>query len=119
FPARLHPPQLLLSLHSHPPPHPPPPPPIPTRRSSDLAATAPRRDGAWLAQARAALDSRPAAWASVTSQTRNRLHPAEVFRVLRRSEEHTSELQSPDHRVCRLRLEKEKLNARADVRAQE
>src|SRR5258708_25954110 len=28
-----------------------------------------------------------------------------------RSEEHTSELQSPDHLVCRLLLEKKKLNA--------
>src|SRR5438552_14244178 len=32
---------------------------------------------------------------------------AEAFRLLReRSEEHTSELQSPDHLVCRLLLEK-------------
>src|SRR5947208_10551967 len=30
--------------------------------------------------------------------------------VLSRSEEHTSELQSPDHLVCRLLLEKKKLN---------
>src|SRR5258708_29805674 len=30
----------------------------------------------------------------------------------RRSEEHTSELQSPDHLVCRLLLEKKKKNAR-------
>ena len=30
------------------------------------------------------------------------------FRELRRSEEHTSELQSPDHLVCRLLLEKKK-----------
>src|SRR5258708_31964916 len=29
-----------------------------------------------------------------------------VFRILVRSEEHTSELQSPDHLVCRLLLEK-------------
>src|SRR5258708_17581596 len=29
-------------------------------------------------------------------------------RVVRRSEEHTSELQSPDHLVCRLLLEKKK-----------
>src|SRR5438552_7997435 len=34
-----------------------------------------------------------------------------------RSEEHTSELQSPDHLVCRLLLEKKKLNhvVRADL----
>src|SRR5438552_9661380 len=31
-------------------------------------------------------------------------------RVARRSEEHTSELQSPDHLVCRLLLEKKKIN---------
>src|SRR5207244_10118642 len=30
------------------------------------------------------------------------------FRFLNRSEEHTSELQSPDHLVCRLLLEKKK-----------
>src|SRR5258708_19685402 len=31
--------------------------------------------------------------------------------IKRRSEEHTSELQSPDHLVCRLLLEKKKTNA--------
>src|SRR3954464_5721296 len=41
------------------------------------------REGGWLKEARAALDNRPAAWASLTSQTKGRLHPAEVFRVLR------------------------------------
>src|SRR5258708_21251927 len=35
---------------------------------------------------------------------------AECFPI--RSEEHTSELQSPDHLVCRLLLEKKKKNAR-------
>src|SRR5258708_19507903 len=35
----------------------------------------------------------------------------EVSRVLKRSEEHTSELQSPDHLVCRLLLEKKKNNS--------
>src|SRR5258708_16359086 len=33
-------------------------------------------------------------------------------RKITRSEEHTSELQSPDHLVCRLLLEKQKLNLR-------
>src|SRR5258708_21092963 len=33
-------------------------------------------------------------------------------RSLERSEEHTSELQSPDHLVCRLLLEKKKKNKR-------
>jgi len=46
------------------------------------AATKPR-DAGWLKEARAGLDNRPAAWASVASQTAGRLHPAQVFRVLR------------------------------------
>src|SRR5947208_7413718 len=36
-------------------------------------------------------------------------------RVPPRSEEHTSELQSPDHLVCRLLLEKQKRNLRSDA----
>ena len=47
------------------------------------AATMKSRDGKWLTEARAALDNRPAAWSAIVSQTANRLHPAEVFRVLR------------------------------------
>ena len=47
------------------------------------AATAKTRDDGWLAEARAALDNRPAAWATITAQTPGRLHPAEVFRALR------------------------------------
>src|SRR5258708_24016549 len=34
------------------------------------------------------------------------------FLIVERSEEHTSELQSPDHLVCRLLLEKKKSNVR-------
>ncbi len=41
------------------------------------------RSGDWLAEARAALDRRPAAWASIAAKTPGRLHPAEVFRALR------------------------------------
>src|SRR5258708_15037747 len=37
-------------------------------------------------------------------------HPVEAAAVHDRSEEHTSELQSPDHLVCRLLLEKKKRN---------
>src|SRR5258708_31599101 len=37
-----------------------------------------------------------------------RLVPVSVNSTLVRSEEHTSELQSPDHLVCRLLLEKKK-----------
>src|SRR5258708_10719740 len=35
-------------------------------------------------------------------------HPGNIFLTDDRSEEHTSELQSPDHLVCRLLLEKKK-----------
>src|SRR5258708_27913280 len=38
---------------------------------------------------------------------------ADVEDVVSRSEEHTSELQSPDHLVCRLLLEKKKNNTTA------
>jgi acetolactate synthase-1/2/3 large subunit len=40
-------------------------------------------DTAWLAEARRARDIRPPSWQDVVSQTPGRLHPAEVFRVLR------------------------------------
>jgi acetolactate synthase-1/2/3 large subunit len=46
------------------------------------AATKIRSDG-WLAEARAALDNRPAGWTSIAAQTPGRLHPAQVFRALR------------------------------------
>src|SRR5258708_15601877 len=36
------------------------------------------------------------------------IHPGDVFLLNDRSEEHTSELQSPDHLVCRLLLAKKK-----------
>src|SRR5207244_11993939 len=80
---------------------------FPTRRSSDLRkntfSTSPRR---------------------ATSATKRRMWPRAVacsrtaiiaWRGLPsddRSEEHTSELQSPDHLVCRLLLEKKKKNTR-------
>ncbi len=58
-----------------------------TRAAAEtLIARAPKmksRDGGWLKEARAALDNRPAAWASIVSQTPGRLHPAQVFRALR------------------------------------
>src|SRR5438876_6558579 len=71
---------------------------FPTRRSSDLG---PRRVCRGARQCRASgLSGRPAA-------ARRGVRAAE--RVdLARSEEHTSELQSPVHLVCRLLLEKKK-----------
>jgi acetolactate synthase-1/2/3 large subunit len=47
------------------------------------ARKAPQRDKVWLAEARRALDMRPAVWGDVVSKTPGRLHPAEVFRILR------------------------------------
>jgi acetolactate synthase-1/2/3 large subunit len=47
------------------------------------AAHAKPREGSWLAEARAALDNRPAAWTGLAAQAPGRLHPAEVFRALR------------------------------------
>src|SRR5947208_7980926 len=44
----------------------------------------------------------------VKSSYKSGLHPTEYFFHAMRSEEHTSELQSPDHLVCRLLLEKKK-----------
>jgi acetolactate synthase-1/2/3 large subunit len=41
------------------------------------------KGGGWHSEARVALDNRPAAWSNIVSKTTNRLHPTEVFRVLR------------------------------------
>src|SRR5207244_13033974 len=55
---------------------------------------------------------RPPGWHSFSGVPLSRCHPRGVCRrgrphsVRPRSEEHTSELQSPDHLVCRLLLEK-------------
>src|SRR5258708_25234132 len=47
----------------------------------------------------------PSAWISAIARC---APPADTAPSSRRSEEHTSELQSPDHLVCRLLLEKKK-----------
>src|SRR5207244_10906856 len=77
--------------------------PFPTRRSSDLRADAARGDA----------DRRPGAGESDLGgrrgrkdHARARRHQAAPRAVRGRSEEHTSELQSPDHLVCRLLLAK-------------
>jgi acetolactate synthase-1/2/3 large subunit len=41
------------------------------------------QNSTWLAEVRRALDERPALWQHVVSKTAGRMHPAEVFRVLR------------------------------------
>src|SRR5258708_27640060 len=47
-------------------------------------------------------------------RTANRINPQNHSAA--RSEEHTCELQSPDHLVCRLLLEKKKIDARTRVK---
>jgi thiamine pyrophosphate-dependent acetolactate synthase large subunit-like protein len=58
----------------------------PAAAAEKLTAGAKRaalRNTAWLAEACRALDARPASWRDVVSRTTGRLHPAEVFRILR------------------------------------
>src|SRR5258708_13811546 len=50
------------------------------------------------------------AWIALAAAAFYGLHPANAETV-NRSEEHTSELQSPDHLVCRLLLEKKNSTA--------
>src|SRR5258708_20419507 len=50
------------------------------------------------------------AWRSISSPAATSGPPIQHASMGLRSEEHTSELQSPDHLVCRLLLEKKKLH---------
>src|SRR5688500_17995545 len=92
---------------------------FPTRRSSDLRRAAPRRGRAaarrrWLALARddlraaglVGLGARRAGDRPRPARDRRRRRDQELRlqRLVRRSEEHTSELQSPCNLVCRLLL---------------
>src|SRR5207244_13599130 len=94
-------------------------PSFPTRRSSDLRdAASLRRHGHGRARAEAHRDvyrdppdARPARRVGA-----RRDRPRSGWSsIRRRSEEHTSELQSPDHLVCRLLLEKKKKQTREPV----
>src|SRR5947208_12242537 len=80
-------------------------PSFPTRRSSDLFSTE-RPSTETFDRAEQVRPLGP--WRSAGAISRRRL-PRDLAGDLRarsRSEEHTSELQSPDHLVCRLLLEK-------------
>src|SRR5690606_40315763 len=104
------------SCHRHLPP--PPPPSFPTRRSSDLIPNT-SSPGPSTAAATPSTVCRPTA-AHLTRRTprircggknsprRRSRHSTTVAWSLRRSEEHTSELQSRENLVCRLLLEKKK-----------
>src|SRR5207302_11344864 len=89
---------------------------FPTRRSSDLAAMMNRRRFLMrTGSATAALVGGGLCFASLPgdnlpdgSQSRNMITRAAQEAIDRRSEEHTSELQSRENLVCRLLLEKKK-----------
>src|SRR5438552_6007997 len=77
---------------------------FPTRRSSDLEG---------------GLSSQRAKFTDGLLPARRKIPPSQRLSPLTasaslRSEEHTSELQSPDHLVCRLLLEKKKLSVERD-----
>src|SRR5438552_13311216 len=85
-------------------------PSFPTRRSSDLLRTA------LPALHRAGVQGWPEHGRVPPDHVRRRGGPRRArarihVRRRERSEEHTSELQSPDHLVCRLLLEKKKSRA--------
>lgn len=54
-----------------------------TAANALIARAETKPSSSWLAEARNALDRRPAAWNEIVAQTQGRLHPAEVFRALR------------------------------------
>jgi acetolactate synthase-1/2/3 large subunit len=58
-------------------------PAIAAEKLAARAGDAAIRNTAWFAEARRALDARPVSWRELVPQTAGRLHPAEVFRVLR------------------------------------
>src|SRR5207244_13050688 len=81
-----------LALHS-----------FPTRRSSDLVGSCPWWIAIWLGPPRRRCSRRSARRPGACAGDRATSGTAP------RSEEHTSELQSPDHLVCRLLLEKKNM----------
>src|SRR5207244_13331316 len=107
-------PTLLCSSSCPPPPH---PPSFPTRRSSDLAPETLRHLDGYIDIQRRLADPRITAPPEAEKLALEgkavvlitcSIHSTELAST--RSEEHTSELQSPDHLVCRLLLEKKKKN---------
>src|SRR5207244_12829592 len=106
--AEYHAPLILAlpsSRHCHG-PH-PSLPSFPTRRSSDLLSRETSRWRGWRGSERTRTwNFLTVAAARCTKAICSQSSSETVTR--RRSEEHTSELQSPDHLVCRLLLEKKK-----------
>src|SRR5207244_13300322 len=90
-------------------------PSLPTRRSSDLIVTTCHATVAALVVARrdrvsvlVVVPAVTAHGAANVPRTPRNVNSSSLIEVSARSEEHTSELQSPDHLVCRLLLEKKK-----------
>src|SRR5207253_3613832 len=90
---------------------------FPTRRSSDLAGWALVAVAAVVWQARSLLEIWPqrdvalhglGGPAAIAAMTADRVGADAIYVASIRSEEHTSELQSRGHLVCRLLLEKKK-----------
>src|SRR5207244_12578596 len=88
---------------------------FPTRRSSDLLISQ-RRNASWPAVYMAVTALLKVSLPSMRRKCKRALTESIVAGQrlpppgMQRSEEHTSELQSPDHLVCRLLLEKKKLD---------
>src|SRR5438552_11826605 len=91
----------VLSSFGHKTPH-----SFPTRRSSDLLIASAKTKGSPQLNSFGP-DQDLAAELLERGETKTVIRYLELCR--KRSEEHTSELQSPDHLVCRLLLEKKKL----------
>src|SRR5207244_12973720 len=104
-------------LTPFPPPHSPPPPPLhsfPTRRSSDLPGRTPSGQSNSASTNSFGSNGRRSSTFSPTPTHDTGTFSSSQMPMMTppfRSEEHTSELQSPDHLVCRLLLEKKKSRA--------
>src|SRR5207244_9552365 len=103
--ARRAPSSCLPRPASRPGPH-PPVPSFPTRRSSDLTKQAVPHERTVRTAAARASGAEEASSVLCAPSPCVRLR---IAATTSRSEEHTSELQSPDHLVCRLLLEKKNI----------
>src|SRR5207253_4261497 len=91
---------------------------FPTRRSSDLLKRHHAATGIWpgprsrrtICRGSAHQSAGPGAAPRIHDHQRTDLSAGHLLSLLVRSEEHTSELQSRGHLVCRLLLEKKKTN---------
>src|SRR5436305_7602594 len=84
---------------------------FPTRRSSDLSLVPVNRERL-IGDRHPEIEGQPGCEVpaqTILRQRWHRRHNSSSFPIFPRSEEHTSELQSRPHLVCRLLLEKKKL----------